>query len=323
MATKTKVPDSFVVSFGAEDYFLDRDLEKARAWKDRQVVLVSGEDVKEAEFVGLCETGNLDGTPRVVILDDAQKLKGDKALKSYIAAREPHDNGTVVVAIVRSEKCPAVWNDAAKKGRLIEHKKLKTWDSNNEVVKWIENEARRQGLVLDNGISDTLFQYVGSNLYRLSNELTKLALLVGPNGKVGIEQVALVIAKSQTAEPYQVAEAAFAKDARRAMNTLSTVYRTMGDDAHVPITFSLIRQTEKFVLARSLIDRQTPEDEIATALEMNPWRFKTQFLPVVQRHRLPDLVRLMGRLRKLDVDVKSSAKSKRTLVELAVMSIAT
>lgn len=320
MAAKRQ--DAFVVSFGGEDYFLDKDLERARSWKDRQVVMVSGEDIDEREFVDLCETNNMDGTPRVVVVDDAQKLKGEKALKSYIASREPNDGLTIVVAIIRSEKCPAVWNEAAKKGRLIEHKKLKTWDSNNEVVKWFENEARRLGLVLDKGISEAIFQWVGPNLYRLSNELSKLSLLVG-NGKVGIEQIKLVTATSPTAEPYQVADAAFSKEPRRAMNTLSTVYKNMGEDAHVPITFSLIRQMEKIVLGRSMLDRKAPEDEIATALGMNPWRFKNQFLSILQRHRMPDLIRHMGRLRKLDVDVKSSARSKRTLVELAVMSIAT
>jgi len=318
-----KRTDTFMVFFGGEDFLLDRDIARARTWKDRQVIMVSGEDVDEREFVGICETGNLDGALRVVILDDAQKLKGDKALKKYIEGRSENDGGPVVVAVVRSDKCPSIWNEAAKKGKLVEHKKLKTWDSNNEVVKWVENEARRLGLLLDKGVSDILFQYVGPNLYRLANELTKLFVLVGPNGKVGVEQVVLVIAKSQTAEPFQIAEAAFSKDSRKAMNTLSTVYKNMGDDAHVPITFSLIRQAEKFVLARSLLDGKASEDDIAVALGMNPWRCKNQFLPLVQRHQMPDLIRLMGRLCKLDVDVKSSARSKRTLVELAVMSIAT
>lgn len=319
----TRRPDTFMVFFGGEDYFLDQAIEKARTWKDRKVIMLSGEDIDEREFVGIADTNTFDGMPRVLILDDAQKLKGDKALKTYIEGRTANDGGPIIVVIVRSEKCPAVWNEAAKKGRLTEHKKLKTWDSNNEVIKWIEGEAKRLGLLLEPNMSQILFQYVGPNLYRLSNELSKLKLLVGDNGKVGLEQVTLVIAKSQTAEPFQVAEAAMAKDSRRAMNNLSVVYRLMGDDAHVPVTFSLIRQVEKFVLARSLLDKKSPEDEIALALDMNVWRFKNQFLPLVQRHQMPDLIRHMGRLRKLDVDVKSSARSKRTLVELAVMSIAT
>lgn len=314
--------DAFVVSFGGEDFFLDRDLERAKAWKDRKVVVVSGEDVDERQFVSLCETNDMEGWQKVVILDDAQKLKNDKVMKAYVASRESNDQGTVVVAIVRSEKCPELWSQAAKKGRLIEHKKLKTWDSNNEVVKWLAQEARRLGLVLEDTIAELLFQAVGSDLYRLYNELNKLLILVGPNGKVGVEQVKLVTVRAPNAEPYQVAEAAFSKDARRAMNTLSTVYRVMGDEAHVPITFSLIKQVEKFVLARSMLDKNLPEDEVSLALGMNPWRYKNQFLPLVQRHRMPDLIKHLGRLRKLDADVKSSARSKRTLVELAVMSIA-
>lgn len=321
MAAK-KSPSAFVVSFGSEDYLLDLDLDRARTWKDRSVVLVSGEDVDDRELVGLCETGSMDGSARVVILDDAQKVKGEKALKAYVAAKEPNDDSVVLVAIVRSDKCPAIWNEAAKKGRLIEHKKLKSWDSNNEVVKWIEGEARRLGLVLDKGISELFFQLVGSNLYRLANELGKLAVLFGKNAKIGRDEIKLVVSPSPTAEPYQVAEAAVTKDSRRAMNTLSTVYRLMGDEAHVPITFSLIKQVEKITMARSLLDKGATEDEVAAALEMNAWRYRNHFLPIVQKHRLSDLIRHMRTLRDLDENVKSSARSKRTLVELAVLGIA-
>lgn len=313
---------AFIVSFGAEDYFLDQDIARARKWKDRQVFQVSGEDVDDREVVSLCETGSMDGAGRVIILDDAHKVKGDKALRAYIAEKDPKDDHVVLLAVLRTEKCPELWNQAAKKGRLIEHKKLKTWDSNNEVVKWVALEARKLDLTLDTGIAQLLYQLVGSNLYRLANELHKLAVLLGPQGKVGIEQVRLVVAASPTAEPFQVADAAFAKDSKKAMNTLSTVYRLMGDDAHVPITYSLIKQVEKFVLARAMLDKKASEEDIASALSMHPWRCKTQFLPLVQQHSMPALLGYMIRLRRLDVDVKSSAKSKRTLVEITVLSIA-
>lgn len=314
--------DAFVISFGGEDYFLDKDLERARGWKDRHVIPVSGEEVDDRELVGILETGSMDGNRRVVILDDAQKVKGDKALRAYIKDRDPEDDHTVLVAIVRSDKCPSLWNEAAKKGRLIEHRKLKTWGDNNEVVKWIESEARRLSLKLEDGISTTIFQLVGADLYRLSGELAKLSTLVGKEGKVSLDKLKLVVAPSPSAEPYQVADAAVQKDRKGAMNTLSTVYRVMGEEAHVPITFSLLRQVEKLTLARHLLDKNTPEEDIASLLEMNPWRCKTHFLPTVRKHRMADLVKQMKQLRELDVNVKSSARSKRTLVELAVLSIA-
>lgn len=321
MAAKTGT-QAFVVSFGGEDYFLDLDLARAREWKDRQVVQVSGDEIDDRELVGICETGNMDGGKRLVVVDEANKVKGDKALKAYIAAKDANDDSVILVAIVRSEKCPEVWSQAAKKGRLFEHKKLKTWGENNDFVKWIEGEARRLKLAFDEGIAALLFQLVGPNLYRLSNELTKLHTLVGTGGKVGAEQVKLVVSPSPTAEPYQVAEAAFAKDRKKAMNLLSTVYKVMGEEAHVPISYSMIKQAEKIVMARAMVDKGASEEEVATALGMHPWRCKTHFLPVVQRHPMKSLVGHMSRLKKLDVDVKSAARSKRTLVELAVLAVA-
>jgi DNA polymerase III delta subunit len=322
MSVGKRAVQVFVVSFGAEDYFLDQDLARARAWSDRSVVQLNGEGLTDAQLVSVCEEIPYDDSKRVVILDSAEKTKGDKRLRAYIEAKDLRDESTVLVAIVRSEKLPEVWNLAAKKGKLLEHKKLKTWDNNNEVIKWVETEARNLKLVLDKGVPQLLFQFVGPNLWKLSNELRKLTLLVGENGHVGRDQLKLTIAPSPSAEPFQVAEAAVAKDVRKAMDTLSTVYRNMGDEAHVPITFSLIKQIEKFVVARDLLDKGTSEEDIASVLGMHPWRCKTVFMPAVQKHKMKDLVAHMTRLRKLDADVKGAARSKRTLVELSVLAIA-
>lgn len=309
----------FIVSFGAEDYFLDRDLVRARGWKNRTVFQVDGGDMTDAELVSLCETVGLDFAERIVIVDDAQKVKGEKELKAYIDARDPTDGSTVLVAIIRGEKLPDVWARAAKKGKLFEHKKLKTFESNNEVVKWIGSEALRLELGLDKGVAEFLFQMVGGDLYKIANELQKLQLLVGKGHKVTLAHLKLVLAPSPTAEPWQVAEAVVEKDRKKALNLLSVVYRTMGEEAHVPLAFSLIKQVEKLLVARSLLDQRASEDEIAVAVGMHPWRCKTHFIPQVKKHTLGGLISCLGDLRRLDADVKGPARSKRTRVELAVL----
>jgi DNA polymerase III delta subunit len=43
---------------------------------------------------------------------------------------------------------------------------------------------------------------------------------------------------------------------------------------------------------------------------------------MVKRHNQSALIGSMKKLRKLDEDVKGSSRSKRTLVELAILSIA-
>lgn len=310
----------FFVSFGAESYFLDQDYERARKWEGRQVLTLEGDGLTDGELVDVCETRSVDDTPRTIVVDEANKVKGDKILREYIAGKDPKDGSTVLVAILRSEKCSEVWAQAAKKGKLYEHKKLKTWDTNNEVVKWLEAEARRMNLVLDTGVSDALYTLLGHDLYRIRGELRKLVLLIGTE-KATMQHLKLIIAPAPSATPFQVADAAANKNARQALNFLSTVYKNMGEEAHVPLTSALMWQVEKLTTVRSLLDRGMPEDEVATAIGMHPFRFKSALLPQVRKHSMKDLVRIMGRLCRLDADVKGSARSKRTLVELAVLSV--
>jgi len=322
MAPKQTI-QPFIVSFGAEGFFLDRDLERARSWKDRSVLRLAGEETTEDELVSICETLPFDGRGQVVILDDAQKVKADKVLKAYVADKAVTDDSTVLVVIIRSEKLPDIWAQAAKKGKLFEHKKFKTWDNNNEVVKWAISEAMRLELGLDKGVPELLFQLTGGDLYRISSELRKLQILVGKGNKATIAHLKLVLSPSPIAEPYQVAEAAAERDQKKAMNLLSIVYRTMGDEAHVPLSYSLIKQVEKLVVARHLLDKNASDEDIAVAVGMHPWRCKNYFLPNVRKHTFGGLVACMRDLRKLDSDVKGPARSKRTRVELAVLSLVT
>lgn len=295
---------------------------KARSWAGRQVVTLSGEGLADYELVEVCREGTFDESLRVVILDEANKVKGDKALKAYIADKDEHDIQCILVAIVRSDKLPEVWAQAGKKGRVIERPKLKTWDRNNEVVKWVGEEAKRLGIRLGKGVDETLYSLVGHDLGHLASEIQKLELLIGRGNEATLDHLRLVLAPSPTAEAWQVAEAVADKDIRRAMNLLSTLYKGEGDKANIPIVYALMKQVEKLVLARHMLDAKMSNEDMAGALGMHPFRFKNTLLPMVRKHVMPDLIKHMRKLALLDAGVKSSACSKRTLIELAVLSIA-
>jgi DNA polymerase III delta subunit len=106
------------------------------------------------------------------------------------------------------------------------------------------------------------------------------------------------------------------------MNLLSTLYKSEGDKAHVPIAYALMKQIEKLMAARYMLDAGMSAEDIASALGMHPWRFKTAMLPKVQKHEMRDLIQHMKKTALLDAGVKGSTHSKRTLVELTVLSIA-
>jgi DNA polymerase III delta subunit len=55
---------------------------------------------------------------------------------------------------------------------------------------------------------------------------------------------------------------------------------------------------------------------------MHEFACKTNLIPVAQKHTVKVLLGHMNQLCKLDAQVKGAARSKRTLVELAVLSLA-
>ena len=311
----------FIVCFGGEGYFLDRDIDRYRRTPDRHVMLLDGDGMSDSELVSICMERGFDDTPRMIIVDDAHRVKGDKALKAYIEEKSVTDTSTILVAIVRTEKLGEVWQKVGPKGRVNEYKKLKTWDDNNQVVSWIESEVKRVDRRLDPGVSDLLFRHTGGSLYKVANEIRKMCLVIPKGEKITTAHLALYIASAPAAEPHQVSDAAIEKDPVRAMNRLSVLYRTQGDEVIVPVVSMLSKAVERALVARRILDKGGSEDDIAAQIGVNPYIIK-RLIPHYRKHPFPVLAKHMARLCKLDADVKGPARSKRTLVELTVLSIA-
>lgn len=321
MTAKKRRSGPFVLAFGGEDYLLDSVLERGRSWEGRSVILLDGDGLTDVEFVSACEETPLDGEPLVVVLDNANKLKGDKALVPFIASRPVDDESVTIVAIFRSEKLPSSWDAAVDKGQVYNYPKFKPWQE-EKIQARILAEAKRIGLVLDDGIPGLFLRLLGDNLRLTANEMNKLVHLVGKGGKVSKADVARVIAPDAPAEPHEVAEAATSKDVRSAMRLISILYKNMGDGASVPITASLMKQVEKLLIARQMLDKGDSVDVIATRLELHKFILQKSLLPRAQKFTVAELRDQMRRLCRLETQVKGAARSKRTLVELAVLSIA-
>jgi len=319
MALKESSFRPFVVAFGGEDFFLDRDIERTLQGK-RVLLRLDGESgLTDEQLVGFCE--RYSELPRMILVDNAQAVQGDKALRAFIEAKDITDTSLAITAIVRSEKLPEVWSLALSKGKGFERRKPKPWET-DAYTDFVRLEATRLRVAINGEVSAMLLQYVGSDFYRLANELRKLALYVGQAGTITKDHISLVTTRTPQAEPYQVAEAVLAKDPRLAMNLFSVLYMNSGEDSNIPVVRALMKQIEKTAIIRSLIDRGVIDADIAVLMGMKAWPFKNVAAPTARKHDLKSLVGHMGRLCKLDADVKGPMRSKRTLVELAILAIA-
>ena len=313
----------FLVSFGAENFLLDREIQRARKWPGREVFLVEGEDVTEMQLISLLGETSFGGSPSTIILDNAQKVKLGKSMKSFVEAKSKSDTSTILFAIVRSDKLPAGWSDvAAEKGEVGEAHKFKPWMI-DPIIRWIQTEASNHQVKIDVEIAKLLLRYIDVDLYRLSNEIRKLAIYVGEGGIVTKEHVNLVLSPTPAATVFQVSEATIAKNKIEAMNAFSRLYKNEGPACFVGLTGALMKQVERALIVRRLLDKGVDVNIVAASVGLDAKKFPyRQLSEAASKHSVSGLVGHMARLCKLDLDVKGAASSKRTLVELAVLAIA-
>lgn len=319
MSEKKRNRRPFILAYGGEDYLLDRVLDWARHWEGHFAIELDGDGLAEAELVSICEERAFDGEPLVVVLDNAHKLKTGKAFEALVAGLSK-DPSVTVVGIFRAEKLPAPWSDAAAIGQVKHYPRFKPWQE-DKIQDRILDEAARLGLDLEADVPNFFLKLLGDNLRRTVNELRKLSHLVSGR-KITRKDVASIIAADLPAEPYEVAEAATSKDPKTALRLVSILFKNMGDGASVPITSALMRQVEKLILARQMSDRGDAPDVIALRLDIHKFLLVKSILPRAQKFTVPELLSQMKRLCELESRVKGAARSKRSLVELAVLSIA-
>jgi len=321
VAEKSQV-GPFRVYFGDEDLLIDQALSALRRKPNRDVTTLDGDGLVGQDIVSACETMTMEARPRIVIVDHAQKVRSPEPLVKYVEAKDPTDSSVLLVVALRGKRLNSPWFKVLEdKGRKEEFAKPKPWSAGDRVRR-IEGQAELIGVKLGPGVPEMLMSCLGYDLYLIANELRKISHLVD-GGAVTKKHVGALVTRLLPAEPYEVADAAAAKDAKGAMNKLGFLYRNLGDGASVPIVYAMMRLVERLVVTRSRLDQGDTPKEIAAGLGMHEYAFKMNLQPLALRHSLAKLKIQMQNLCRLDTLVKGPARSKRTEVELAVLSLAT
>jgi len=323
-----------MVYSGTEEFDLDRQIAKFRAGfeQSKQVFVLDGRTLMSSEVVASCEEHSLlDERNRLVIVDHAESIKDTAPLKAYIEAKDPADLSAVLVAVLRpttkdgkvsTAKVSDVWAKAAKFYAKT-YDKIPYYKTNLKIER-LNEEAGILGVRLAKGVDEGLLSLVGFDLYALTNELRKLNLLVGDQGTVTLDHVRKVVAQKPPATAFDVAEAACEKNHKRAMNLVAHLYRYDGEDkATLTISSALIRNVEQLLVTRAMLDAHKPHEDIAARLgNMNIHVWKNKYLIWSNRHTVASLKTNLANLCRLDANIKGPSRSKRTQVELAVLSIA-
>lgn len=314
-------PRVFNVFYGEEGYLLDRELRGAVKWPDRHVHLLDGADTTEDAIVEAMGDLPLDeNSGTIVVVDNAEEVKVSSGLIAYARRRNPKDRSSLLVAICRTAQLSKGWSEVAASGRAVEYARFKPWEK-EKIKDRLLSEVELLGLTLEEGAFDLLFTLHGEQTSCMVNELRKATYLVENGAAISRDTVLSICARRYSVAPWDVAEAAFAKDSKRALRAVSMLFQDRGEETLVPVVASMMKQLERLVVLRNLLDQQQTPEAMGAALGIHPFRVKKD-LPTVRKHTVPQLLEQMKNLCELEAQIKGAAPAKRTLVELAVLSLA-
>lgn len=309
------------IVYGDEDFLLDRARDSIAAGTKLVLHRLDGEGMTGKDLVSILGAGYLTEGARLFLIDNANEVKTPAPAQKFFEGLAERDYPHQIVAVVRSSTLTALWEAAAKVGASKLYAKPAPWKT-SEQVSILRGEVARVGLEVEDRLLEALVQQVGWELGVFAREFAKLAVLLGPRGKITQEALLKVTSLSKQAEPWAVADALAARRKLVAMDRLSSCYKANGDQCLVPVVVTAMRHFEKLAVVKSMQDKGASEEAIAARVGMHPFRCKQTLLPNAARFSRAEVADALQMLCRLDTLVKGSARSKRTHVELALLQIA-
>ncbi len=197
-------------------------------------------------------------------------MSGESRAFVILDAKEvpPLPCGTDDVLIVVSDSKKL---EDPRASRVLNFPKLKSFDDNNDVVKWIVKEGKAFNVGLEK-IAPALFLNCGTGLRKLSSEIAKLAVLTRPGNAVAPDDARSVICFCAELTPKYVIDAICDGHTARALAFLDKL-QDQGDETGWVLAYMQRHVWQQLQMEAQVASGSLPSDSAAT-LGVHPFIYK-------------------------------------------------
>jgi len=258
---------------------------------------------------------------RFLIVDGVERWREADVIRHLAGVLADMPDETTVAFFAREDgraKAPAALHAAVKRagGDVSEQATLKAWD----LPKWAQAHARTLGLELDAAAARTLVLQVGERQQRLARELEKIALGLGPGGRLGAEEIVELAAGGAERKLWVLADALVAGDAPAA-SRLYLRLRAQGERVESIAYWMTKRVREALAVSVSLEAGDAPA-VVKRGLRMPP-KAADRFIADVRRTDSGRLRQALVRLADLELNTRGGSElAGDTLALRAIREIA-
>ena len=240
---------------GEEAFFIDAlcDLlastilqESERAFNQ---LTVYGKDSEAGQVINLCRQMPMMGSYQVVILKEAQQLRGLDKLSLYTQKPSP----TTILVICHKEKNAdkrsAFYKGCAANGAVLESVRPRDY----EIASWLQRFIAGKGLAIDTKALSMLTDHLGTDISKISNELGKLVVSL-PEGtkRITDADIEANIGISKDFNNFELCKAVVTRDMARALMIAEHFARNPKDNPLLLTVMALFGQFKELFVVNYL-----------------------------------------------------------------------
>lgn len=227
---------------GEEGYFIDSIAEQlaatilSEAEKAFNQIIVYGKDTDEGTIINYARQMPMMGRYEVIIVREAQSLRKPEQLSLYTAAPSP---STILVICHKNksvDKRSALYKHVKEKGEVLESVRPRDY----EITAWLGDFIKNKGCTIDTKAINMLTDHLGTDISKISNELTKLLTFLPQDTKnITAQHIENNIGISKDFNNFELTKAISDKNPGRAM-LIAEHFRRNPKDNPLTVTLSAL-----------------------------------------------------------------------------------
>ena len=312
------------VLYGLESFLIEKEMNKILKEANIEEINISHYDMEIDYLKDVIEDASMTSLfafNKGIVCENASFLTGSTKkgvkeqdttlLESYVQNINPD---TILIFIVQNEKL----DERKKITKVLKSKAiLKSYNKNESNIKEVI-KPYFNGYQISSSDLDFFIARVGRDLYLLEKEIEKLKLYAYDSKKITREDILSLTSKNIDLDIFGLVEHIVTKNKERAMETYHEMLKR--NEEPIKIIVMLANQFRLIYQAKSLYQKGYTESNIASELEVHPYRIKLA-LQKGKSFSNELLLSYLNQLADLDANIKLGHIEKELGLELFILGL--
>lgn len=182
---------------------------------------------------------------------------------------------------------------------------------------WIKKEFDKYKTKIDSGVLEKLIEYIGNDLWQMSNEIKKLASFRN-NKIVGVEDIELLVRSKIETDIFKTIDAIADKNKKQALNLLHKHLEK--GDSPLYLLSMINYQFRNLLIVKDFIEKHKPYNVILKKSGLHPFVVKKTYYQS-QKFSFQELKKIYQKIFKVDLDIKTGRIQPEIALDLLIAEI--